>query len=263
VGESIADLQRVILESPEGFKELLALLDAETDTDFLEAVLHHLPLARTDFRQRIADSTDLQEEIWALFEEGEGPRRAAFLRFFAYERTLSSSRMDAFVALAQNEADPLVRRIAVDAITSNPDLIAETWAVLADTFAGDPDPECRENAINGLARSGEPGARDLVRAAFSSPDERLRAAALGSAAGDRIPDEVTGGDAAAYLIAELRAARTPHYKMAILKRFVGDPREVFAEEIRRALPGEGDMGMRKQYADALRMIEEARSERAR
>ncbi len=82
-------------------------------------------------------------------------------------------------------------------------------------------------------------------------------AALGSAAGDRIPEGWTEGEATAYLIGEFRAARTPRYKMAILKRFVGYPREVFAEEIRRALPEEKDMGMRKRYAEALEQIEEA------
>ena len=44
------------------------------------------------------------------------------------------------------------------------------------------------NAIQGLAHGEEEGARELVKAAFSSPDERLRAAAVGSAAGDSIPE---------------------------------------------------------------------------
>ncbi len=72
-----------------------------------------------------------------------------------------------------------------------------------------------------------------------------------------MPEDVTGGDAAAYPVGEFRSARTQRYKTAILKRFVGDPRPVYEEEIRRALPEEKDMGMRRQYGDALRQMEEA------
>lgn len=262
VGENIAGLQELILGGPEGLREFLALLDEEADDSFLEALLHHVPLAGTDFRQEIRDLGDLHQEIWARYEEAEGPgRRAAFLRFFAYDRTLSSSRMDDFLALASTEPDRQVRQIAIDAIASNPDLISDTWEVLAHAFEQDPDLECKESAIHGLALVEAEGARALVKAAFKSPDERLRAAALGSAAGDRIPDGMTEDEAVSYLIGEFRAARTPQYKMAILKRFVGSPREVFAEEIRRALPEEKDMGIRKEYAAALRQIEEASAAR--
>jgi hypothetical protein len=74
---------------------------------------------------------------------------------------------------------------------------------------------------------------------------------------------VTGGDAPAYLIAELQAAHTPCYKRAILKRLVGDPREVYAEALRQELASEQDMGLERSYREALEAIEEARSERSR
>ncbi|MBN1418991.1 MAG: sigma-70 family RNA polymerase sigma factor [Planctomycetes bacterium] len=262
VGENIARLQELIVDGPEGFWEFLALLDDEADDSFLEAVLHHLPMAGTDVRQGILDHQDLRQQIWARYEEAQDPaRRAAFLRFFAFNRALSASRMDDFLALAPSEPDQQVRQIAIDAIASNPDLIAETWQVLAQTVEYDPDLECKETAIRGLAFAEADGARALVRAAFTSPDERLRAAALGSAAGDRVPDGMTEGEAIARLIEEFRTAQTPRYKTAILERFVGNPREVFAEEIRRALPEERNMGLRKEYAEALRRIEEASAAR--
>jgi len=262
VGLGIAPLEEMLLGGTEGFREFLALLDEETDDAFLEALLHHLPLARTDSRQGILESRELHEEIWARYAEAETPeRRTAFLRFFAFQRGLSSSRMNDFLGLARNEPDRQVRQLAVDAIASNPDLIASTWEVLAQALQNDPDPQCRETAIQGLAHAEEDGARDLVRAAFSSPDERLRAAAVGSAAGDPIPETVTGGDAAAYLIRELRGARTTRYKKVILKRFVGNPLEVFEAEIRRALPEETDMEMRKAYNEALESMDDARAAR--
>lgn len=262
VGLDIAPLEEMLLVGPEGFREFLALLDEEADDAFLEALLHHLPLARTDSQQGILDSRELHQEIWARYDEAETPeRRTAFLRFFAFNRGLSSARMNDFLALARNEPDRQVRQLAVDAIASNPDLIASTWEVLAHALENDPDPQCRETAIQGLAHGEEEGARELVKAAFSSPDERLRAAAVGSAAGDPIPEEVTGGDAAAYLIGEFRVARTARYKKVILKRFVGNPREAFGEEIRRALPEEKDMELKKAYNEALEMMEEARAAR--
>ena len=262
VGLDIAPLEEMLLGGPEGFGEFLALLDEETDDAFLEALLHHLPLARTDSRQGILDARELHEEIWARYGEAQTPeRRTAFLRFFAFQRGLSASRMNDFLGLARTEPDRQVRQLAVDAIASNPDLIASTWEVLAQAFENDPDPQCRETAIQGLAHAEEDGARELVKAAFSSPDERLRAAAVGSAAGDPIPEDVTGGDAAAYLVREFRGARTTRYKKVILKRFVGNPREVFEEEIRRALPGETDMEMQTTYKEALASMEEARAAR--
>jgi hypothetical protein len=258
VGENISRLQELILSGPEGLTEFLGLLDEEADDSFLEAILHHLPQAGTDFRQGILEHQELHQEIWARYEEAERPaRQAAFLRFFAFNRALSSSRMDDFLSIASSEPDRQVRQIAIDAIASNPDLIADTWEVLARTVEHDPDPECKETAIHGLAYAETEGARALVKAAFTSPDERLRAAALGSVAADRVPEGMTEGEAVAFLIGEFRAARTPRYKMAILKRFVGNPREVFAEEVRRAIPEEKDMGIRKEYSEALRQIEEA------
>ena len=258
VGKNIAKLQELILGGPEGLGEFLALLDEEADHSFLEAVLHHLPLAEADSRQGIRDLGELHEAIWTRFEEAEAPgRRAALLRFFAFDRALSSARMDDFLALAENAPDREVRSLAVDAISSNRDLIADTWEVLARTLERDSDPECREKAIEGLACADAEGARALVKAAFFSPDEGLRAAAVGSAAGDRIPEGVTEDDAVSYLIGEFRAARTAQYKTVLLKRFVDYPREAFAEEIRRALPEEKDMGIRKKCAEALGAIEKA------
>ena len=264
VGLEIPRLQELILAGPEGLDELLALLDEEADADFLEAVLHHLPMAKSEHRQGILDHEELRQEIWARFDQAEDPeRRAAFLRFFAYERSLSASHMRDFLALAGGETDARVRQVAVDAIASHRELLADTWEVLARTFQQDTSSECREQAVQGLAHVDSDGARALVRAAFTSPDERLRAAAVSSAAGDRIPEELTGGDAAAYLISELRAARTPQYKNAILKRIVGDPREIYEEAIRRELAGEEDMGIQQSYRQALEAMEEALSARPR
>ena len=262
VGENIARVEELLLSSPEGLREFLALVDAETDASFLEALMHHLPQARTDHREGIVASEDLHREIWSRYQTAEDPeRRTAFLRFFAFNRQLSSARMDDFLEIAQREPDRRVRQMAVDAIASNPALISETWQVLARAVESDPDPECRETALQGLAHSESEGARALVKAAFASPDERMRAAALSSAAGDRIPEDLTGGDAAAYLIGELRSARTPLYKRAILKRMVGAPQESFAEELRRLMPEEKDMGVRKAYREGLQQIEESRAER--
>jgi RNA polymerase sigma factor (sigma-70 family) len=262
VALGIARLEEALLGSPEGLREFLALVDAETDASFLEALMHHLPQARTDHRDGIVASEELQREVWARYQEAEDPgRRTAFLRFFAFNRQLSSARMDDFLEIAQGEPDRGVRQIAVDAIASNPTLISETWQVLARAVESDPDPECRETALQGLAYSESEGARALVKAAFVSPDERMRAAALGSAAGDRIPEDLTGGDAAAYLIGELRSARTPLYKRAILKRMVGGPQEAFAEELRRLVGEEKDLGVRKSYREAIEAIEESRAAR--
>jgi RNA polymerase sigma-70 factor (ECF subfamily) len=44
--------------------------------------------------------------------------------------------------------------------------------------------------------------------------------------------------------------------------FVGDPRPAYAEEIREALAAESDLGIRKQYSEALRMIEDAGAARS-
>ena len=259
IGEAIGKLQQLILSGPEGFDEFLALLDEEPDAGFLEALLHNLPLGGGEHRQGILDSQELHEEILARFAESQDPtKQAAFLRFFAYNRSLSASRMDDFLQLARSGAELPVRRIAVDAIASNRDLIADTWQVLANTLEHDADPECRDSAVYGLATADTDGARNLVNAAFTSPDERLRAAALGSAAGDRIPAEVTGGDAGQYLLQQLQEARTPRYKMAILKRLVAKPPEGAVDELRRAMAEESDMGVRKSYRQALEAIEESR-----
>ncbi len=55
-------LRELILGDQAGFGEFLALLDGEPDASFLEALLHHLPMAETDSRQWILEREDLRRQ---------------------------------------------------------------------------------------------------------------------------------------------------------------------------------------------------------
>src|SRR5262249_29621696 len=150
VRQGIPRLQELLLGSEDGFREFLSLLDDEKDAAFLEALMHHLPLVKTDFQDRILEDRELQEQIWEKFEGESAPeRRLAFLRFFAFQRRLSAARMDELVELATEEKVSGVRQLTIDAIASNRDLIPDTWQVLAHVLQHDSAPECRETAIAG------------------------------------------------------------------------------------------------------------------
>jgi RNA polymerase sigma-70 factor (ECF subfamily) len=260
VGEKMGTMRELLLRSPEDLDEFLSLIDRETDASFLESVLHHLPLGDTDAAAGITASQDLQEELWSRFEGADDARRRlAFLRFFAFQPNLSSSRMDDFVALASTEASAAVRQISIDAISSNRKLIPETWETLATVAESDPDPACRETAIEGLAHADSEQARAVIASAFRSPDEGMRAAALRSQAGGQIPDTVSGGDTTAYLVREFRTARTLSYKKALVERLLQNAPGVLKEEISRALPKETNSDVKREYRHALEKIEEVTS----
>ena len=149
------------------------------------------------------------------------------------------------------------------AIASHRELLADTWMYSPRPYSTTRAPSAARTPSRASPTWTRTAPAPWSRAAFRSPDEGLRAAAVSSAAGDRIPEELTGGDAAAYLISELRAACTPGYKRAILKRIVGDPREIYEEAIRGASRRKEAMGMQQSYRQALEAMEDARTARAR
>lgn len=262
VGENMASLEELLLGSDEGFEELLALIDEEDDAAFLEALMHHLPMAKTEWRRAILEDRELHEEIWARFEEEESPgRRMALLRFFAFNRQLSGARMGSFLQAATDDPSEAVRQLSVDAIASNRDLIDETWPTLARVFETDPSPECRRTAVLGLGQVRDPRAAELVDRAFSSPDESMRAAAVRSDAGKNLPESLTGGDPVGYLVDEFRGAETRAYKEALLERLHERSPDTLEEEIRQALPREKDWSIRKEYRNVLERIADARKAR--
>ncbi len=256
VGRRLAELAEFPLEAEEALDELLGLWEEETDAAFLEAVMHHLPLAGTGFQKRILADTELHEGIWELYETEESPeKRMALLRFFAYSPTLSSSRMGHFASLAQTDEHEVVRQLAVDAVASNRELLAETWSILAHVYEFDSAATCRETAIRGLAHVEDERAAALVTAAFSAPEESVRAAALGSAAGKRIPAVVTGGDTSAYLLGEFRAAASRSYKEVLIERLIEIDQAALRDELHRSIESEKDWAIRRTYRKALERID--------
>jgi len=264
VGKRLAllDGEETFLDSEEGFAEFLALIDSETDASFLEALLHHIPMAMKESRRAILEDRELQDEIWARFEEADDPpRRMAFLRFFAFNRKLNATRMDAFLEVARTDPSPIVRQLGIDAIASNRDLSDGTWETLAEAAENDPSLECRNTAIYGLALRKEERAARLVKAAFSSPQESTRAAALLSEAGDEIPPELTGGDPTAYLVNEFRAASSREYKKALVRRLFERSPRILKEELLRAIPEEKNWLVKKDYRAALKQIADLQTAR--
>jgi hypothetical protein len=154
-----------------------------------------------------------------------------------------------------------VRQLGIDAIASNRDLIDGTWETLAEVAENDPSLECRNTAIVGLALRKEERATGLVKAAFSSPQESTRAAALLSEAGDEIPPELTGGDPIPYLVNELRAASSREYKKALARRLFERAPQTLKEEILRALPEEKNWLVKKDYRAVLKQINDLKKAR--
>ncbi len=255
VGDNISLTQETLLGSDEGFAELLSLIDEESDGYFLEALMHHLPMAKTESRQAIVGDKELHEAIWSRFEEeGDPQRRMALMRFFAFNRSLNSTRMDAFLEVARNDPAKVVRQLSIDAISSNREFIDETWETLADVVENDPSSACRQTAIYGLALIREERATSLVNAAFSSPDEAMRTAALLSKAGDEPPLALTAGDTISYLVNEFRTASSRRYKSALVKRLLERSPQILEGELRRVLPTESDWRLKKDYKAALKQI---------
>ncbi len=260
VGKQIGSLQEILLDSDDGFEEFLLLLDQEADASFLEALMHHYALAKTELHEEAVRDTELQEEIWARFKADEDPsRRMAFLRFFAYNRKLSSSHMDDFMKIAKTDPSYIVRQVSIDAIASNRPLLEDTWETLAHVVEHDPAAVCRETGIYGLAFVDTGRAAELVNAALSSPDENMRAAALKSEAGGTLPDEITGGDITTYLVSEFRTATSNEYKKALGERLYEHSPQILEEEIRRALPTEKDFSVRREYKLALEKLAGSRA----
>jgi RNA polymerase sigma-70 factor (ECF subfamily) len=258
VGASIAMTAEALLGSEEGFAEFLALIDNEEDGSFLEALMHHLPMAQTEARQAILDDYELHEAIWERYEGEEDPtRRIASLRFFAFNRRLNSSRMGAFLEAARNDPSANVRELAVDAIASNRDLIEETWETLAEVAESDPSPACRRTAMGGLALVQAERATSLVHAALSSPDEAMRAAAMRSRAGDALPETLTHGDPLSYLVNEFHTASDRSYKRALVERLRERSPETTAQELRLALPEEKDWLLKREYRATLEELSSA------
>ncbi len=255
VREHISETQQEILGSDAGLGEFLALIDAESDGHFLEALMHHLPMAATESRSGILADEDLHREIWDRFEaEEDATKRMAFLRFFAFNRKLNSTRMDTFLEVARTDPAESVRQLSIDAIASNRPLIEDTWETLAHVFEHDASVDCRRTAVYGLALVEDARATALVHSAFQSPEEAMRSAALESTAGESLPEELTGGDAVSYLASEFRAASSPAYKSALVRRLLEQSPEVLAEELRQALPNEKDWRLKREYRDALTRI---------
>lgn len=259
VAKNIGPLQKSLLHSEDGFEAFLASLDREEDASFLEALMHHLPMAGTEFRKDIMSDQALKEEIWGRFEEAEDPdRRLAFLRFFAFNRRLNGARMDDFMAIAKEDPSGKVRQLSVDAIASNRELLEDTWPVLAHVVENDPSAECRETGIYGLGFVDTEKARALVHEAFLSPDENMRAAVLRSKAGEKPPVAVAGEDILSYLVDEFQAATTYAYKKALGERIFERSPQALKEEIQKAMPTERDFMVKKAYREALAKIADAR-----
>jgi RNA polymerase sigma-70 factor (ECF subfamily) len=258
VREKIASI-RAMFESDEGMAEVLELFDQEKDGSFLEAVLHHLGTSgeERESQQKILANEALQDEIWTRFEQEKEPsKRMAYLTFFCYRPELTGKKMDSFLQIASSDPSPVVRSKSIDALTSARDLLSETWPVLCDIAESDGDESCRAGAIDGLARVHSDRAMAIVRAAFSSSSETLKAAALESEAGASPPVEVTGGDVVSYLVREFRAARTREYKTAVTRRLLKASPEALKEEITRALSLEKDARIKMDYRKALERVEE-------
>ncbi len=247
---------RDLISTEEGFGLFLALIDQEKSAEFIEALLHHLPLAAGEHQSRILQDEELHEELWSRAEDEEDPaRRRAFLRFFSYQPGLSSKKMDRFVELAAADPAREVRLQAMDAISSA-GFPEASWPALYNIADGDTDEELRAIAIEGLARARTEEAAEIVRAAFTSDSEAIRAAAWRSEAGTKPPEEATGGDTAGHLARELRAAVTREYRAVLMDRLLDVAPALLSSEIAKALQNETDRLRRQDYQKALRKAEE-------
>lgn len=245
---------RELLSTDEGVAELLALFDGETDASFLEAILHHLPLNGGQGQEEIVADEDLHQELWRRFEdETETARRVAYLRFFSYQPKLAEKMMDRFLDLVTSEPDPRVRSQALDAIGSA-GYPEKTWPALCQIAESDPEEALRALAVEGLGGANSERGEALVKAAFQSSSEKLRTAALRSAAGLNPPGEVTGPDLAGYLVSEFRAAATREYKLAILDRLGALSPATTKAEIQRAIEKEPDRVTRQAYRKVLEKL---------
>ncbi|MEM7234676.1 MAG: sigma-70 family RNA polymerase sigma factor [Planctomycetota bacterium] len=263
VREDIAELQSALLSSDQGFEEFLALLDDEKDAHLLEVILHHLPLAPTEHRPAILKNEDLHDELWARYEEEEGDyRRRAFLRFFSYQKDLATARMGDFATASLEDPSPLVRQMGVDALSSRPELVDETLGTLVEVYEKDSDDECRKTALIGIGFSKSERAVGIVRAAFSSGDESVRAQAMNSHAGTQLLDEVSGGDALGFLSREFQSAKTKQYKTAVAERLTQNDPDRAEALLRKSLKTEKDWSVKREYRRLLQSLEDSRRERS-
>ncbi len=252
VGDGIAKIRETITQSDEGFEEFLALVDDEKDGPFLEAILHHLPLrSGSAFQKEIAADEELHEELWARFEEEpDAYRRRSLLRFFCYNPQLSGKRMAEFGAIAQSDESPLVRSISLDAISSA-DFPKATWPALCEIAEHDADESIRALATRGLARADSDRAGEIYRAAFTSESEAIRAAAVSARAYENPPPDAVGGDFTSYLVHEFRDATTQEYRQALIDRLLAVSPVDLLHEANRALQGETDRQVKRQYRKAI------------
>ncbi len=252
---------RDLIATEEGFGFFLALVDEEKNAEFLEALLHHLPLAGGEHQKEILQDEELHEELWSRAEEEDPARRKAFMRFFSYQPSLSAKKMARFIDIVAIDPDREVRLQAMDAISSA-GFPPASWPALYGIADGDADESLRATAIEGLARARSEEAAAIVRAAFTSDSEAIRAAAWRSEAGSQPPEETTGGDTAGHLTKELRGARTREYRAVLMDRLLEVAPALLSSEIARALHNEKDRLQRQDYQKALRKVEEKLSKAA-
>ena len=245
---------RAQLESEEGAREFLRLLDTEEDGFFLEALLHHLtrPGDSPESLEALIENEALHREIWSRFEREENPlRRASYLSFFNQNPRLRGKKTRQFLRLATSDPVPRVRSASLDALWSIARR-ADVWPVLCDVAATDRDERCRAAAIRGLTRVDSKRAAQIVRGAFESPSEMLRTAVWESRLSP--PAEVVGEDLVVYLRGEFRRARTNAYKSAILDRLVEQSVPALQEELERVLRTESDGPARRYYRAVLEIL---------
>jgi hypothetical protein len=179
--ESISPI-RDLLNTDEGLAELLALFDGE-NRRLLPGSAPAPPALNAGERQEdIVADEDLHRELWSRFEEEtDAARRVAYLRFFCYQPKLAEKKMDSFVELVRGEPDPRIRSQAMDAIGSA-GYPEKTWPALCQVAESDTEEVLRALAIEGLGGAKSEQGEALVKAAFRSGSEKLRAAALRSPA---------------------------------------------------------------------------------
>lgn len=156
-----AILARWLDENPERARELLALLESETDPFILNAIaeafaqnVHALTPEIVDRFMRIAQTSDLIDR-----------RAAAFLVLGALPN-LEQGVRDAVLATARADNDDRVRLLAITAVVSwmkhHPDQMPALARGMVDAARNAKDAEVRGNAIQAVALEDTPMPRDVL-----------------------------------------------------------------------------------------------------
>ncbi len=232
---------RAKLQKPESIPIFLAVLDAQQDAYFLEALLHHLVRPSPGNLQgleAIVSNDNLAQEIWDRFEAGQDPaRRTAFLSFFVQNPRLRGARREDFLLLARTDPDSRVRAMCLEGLQYH-GTDEQVQRVLLDTANFDPDPGCRAAALRGLAKLTAPEAVALVADAFRSDSERLRTAAWECA---DPPSILTDGDLPSYLRQEFLRAESNALRAALIDRLLETSphqlQQLLKDQLEREPPG--------------------------